>query len=129
GMDEYIKPKSALYGIYNVEEFKKNGQDLPLLTTNAKEWRKVIFDSPTFMQVDLMDDSIRYFAATIDLAKNSLQFSDRQDGKKNRLTYSEPDADHLVLEGTIDNDSVAIRLRRYDKSKMSLISRKLRWLH
>jgi hypothetical protein len=90
GMDEYIKPKSALYGIYNVEEFKKNGQDLPLLTTNAKEWRKVIFDSPTFMQVDLMDDSIRYFAATIDSAKSSLQFSDRQDGKKNRLNYSEP---------------------------------------
>jgi hypothetical protein len=129
GQEQYITPKSALYGIYNVEEFKQNGKDLPLLTTDATEWRKVIFDSPSFMQVQLMDDSVRYYAATIDTAKNNLLLSTRGDDKKSLLTYSQPDADHLVLEGTIDNDSVAIRLRKYDKSKFPLVSRKLRWLH
>jgi hypothetical protein len=125
---QYILPKSPLYGIYDVEEFTRNNQVQPLLSTDSALWRKVIFDYPSIVGVEFMNDSVKYFGAMIDSAKDTLLLSPFGDNSKEGVfTYSQPDANHLVLQGTLHNDSVTIQLQRFDESKFLLLSRKFRW--
>jgi hypothetical protein len=55
------RPKSPLYGIWNVDEFEIDGQVRPPLVTDRERWRRVIFHYPSTMAVQLMSDSrVRY---------------------------------------------------------------------
>jgi hypothetical protein len=51
------RQKSALYGIWDVEQFTVDGQPRPPLTTDKDRWRRAIFDFTDSMQYQRMDDS------------------------------------------------------------------------
>jgi len=51
-------PKSALYGIWNVEQLNIDGQTRSPLITDYGRWRRVIFDAPSRMAFQRMDDSL-----------------------------------------------------------------------
>src|SRR5580698_738008 len=54
-------PRAPLYGIYEVQEFVRNGQSLPPLLTDAYRWRMIVFQFPSTCVVKLMDDSLREY--------------------------------------------------------------------
>ena len=37
-------PKSALYGIYEVQEFIRNNDTIPPLTTDTIRWKRIVVD-------------------------------------------------------------------------------------
>jgi hypothetical protein len=48
---------------------------------------------------------------------------------KSTLAYARPDADRVVLQGTLGSDAVAIRLRRIYTSKFLLVNRGFHWIN
>ncbi|MFZ0641427.1 MAG: hypothetical protein WA020_06585 [Candidatus Acidiferrales bacterium] len=115
-------PKSPLYGLYQVDSFTQDGKPL---AANDANWRRVIFERKARMAVIAMDDSMHYYTTDYDDAKNTVTIS--EDKKRNVLTYSRPDAEHLDLRGNLENHAVAIELRKVDISKFRLVSEKFRW--
>ena len=60
------RPKSPLYGLYQVEDFIQDGNPLE---RNDANWRRVIFEGQSDMAVLTMEDSMHYYYADVDVAK------------------------------------------------------------
>lgn len=70
----------------------------------------------------MTDDKVRFFSAeygnhTVTLNKND------------HLTWTEPDKDHVALDGEINGSKETIRLRRIDTSKFLLLNRGFHWIN
>src|SRR5262249_12115831 len=65
-------PKSALYGIWDVEQMSIDGQDHPPLLTDRDRWRRVIVQQPTVVAFQRMDDSFERYAAVIDADRKTI---------------------------------------------------------
>ena len=119
----------ALYGLYEVEGFERNGREVPPLATDSTRWRKVAIEFPTFVQVKMMDDSVRGFGAEYDKAGASVGlFLAGNRSQKYTLACWRPDANHVVMQGTLGSDALVIRMRRIDTTKFLLLSRGFHWI-
>jgi uncharacterized membrane protein YphA (DoxX/SURF4 family) len=127
----FYSPHSPIYGIYDVEEFTRNGQILPPLTTDTIRWRKVVFLTTDDTEVQLMDDSWKSYDATYDVKakKVTLAITSGKTTSKSVFAYSQPDRDHLALSGQLGNDSITVKLKRFDESKLTLVKSKFRWIN
>jgi len=61
------RPKSPLYGIWNVEQLWIDGQLRSPLLTDHDRWRRVIFDTPDRNTFQRMDDSLVRYSASFNL--------------------------------------------------------------
>jgi hypothetical protein len=127
-------PLPPLYGIYEVESFRRNGEEAPPLTTDEKRWRAVAFRRGGGLLVRQMNDSTQRFRIELDAAKKTLALSPASPpgtppGPKSVFTYSEPDPEHLVLEGTFQDAALSVRLRKKDTSTFLLVNRGFRWVN
>jgi hypothetical protein len=119
--------RPALYGLYEVDGFERNGEEVSPLAADSTRWRKVAIEFPTFMQVRMMDDSLRGFAAQYDPAGASITLV-LPGGSKFKLACSRIDADHLVMQGTLGRDALVVRMRKIDTSRFPLLSRGFHWI-
>lgn len=108
----YIAPqRPPLYGLYDVESGPAN-------------WRKVAVSFPTAINVRTTEDKVLSFGTRYDKDKDAVTLNN-----KDRLTWSRPDPDHVVLEGTLYDAPATVRLRRIDTSKLLLLSRGFHWIN
>jgi uncharacterized membrane protein YphA (DoxX/SURF4 family) len=134
-LDGKINPQFPFFGIYEVEEFTKNSQVVPPLTTDANRWDKLIFYGGSSMKVRTMTDSDvnagKFYSAHVDTGKNTITLSPEDENdqdKKYVFTYTKPDADHLILQGTLKNDSFLVKTRRIDTDMPLLTRRGFHWV-
>jgi len=122
--------RPAMYGIYDVEMFVLNGNERPPLTTDPKRWKRVIINiPPTEMQVQMMDESFRPYSVEYDKAGRSITVSlGRDKTKKFVLECSSPDQDHVLIQGKLADDALAISLKRIDVSKFLLLNQGFHWV-
>jgi hypothetical protein len=122
-------PKSALYGIWDVEQLSIDGQTRSPLTNDYGRWRRVVFDFPKTVAFQRMDDSFARFGASIDTNARTIALSKGGDKKwKASLTYQRPAGDQLLLDGTMDSHKVHMQLLLVDRSKFMLVSRGFHWI-
>jgi hypothetical protein len=128
------RPKSPLYGLYQVEAFTQSGSPLE---QNDANWRRVIFEGQNEMTVLTMDDSMLYHYADVDVATNTVTISGERDLDSNQqkeslpksvLAFSRPDPDHLEFRGNLANHPVVINMQKVDISKFTLVSRGFHWI-
>jgi hypothetical protein len=73
-------------------------------------WRKVVIQFPNNMlTVRKADDTMQNY-------------------QTNTAKFSQPDPDHLVIDGTFDGSPASVRLRRADLSKYPLPNRGFHWI-
>lgn len=120
--------RPALYGLYDVEGFRLNGQEIPPLATDTTRWKRVILQFPTNASVRMMDESTRGFEAAYDTAQSRLTLT-TPDKSNSVFQYSRPDADHVVLEGRLKQDSLVVRLRKVDPQQFLLMNRGFHWIN
>jgi uncharacterized membrane protein YphA (DoxX/SURF4 family) len=118
--------RPPLYGLYQVESFKQNGKEVPPLITDASRWKSVVAQNAAIIQVRMMDDTLRGFAAQYDSSSSTVTLSGIS---KIILIYSRPDKDHVVLTGTLENDPLEIQMRRRDPSEFLLVNRGFHWIN
>lgn len=122
-------PKSALYGIWNVEQLTIDGQTRSPLITDYGRWRRVIFDIPSRMVFQRMDDSLTGYGATIKVNDKTLALTkDRDKNWKASFTFQRPAPDQLILDGDMDSHKLHMQLQLLDREKFLLVNRGFHWI-
>jgi hypothetical protein len=125
-------PKSALYGIWEVEELSIDGEvRLPVLNDYDRRWRRVLFDSPDRMAVQRTDDSFARYGVSIDTSGKTVTLTKGDPPARTwsaRFTYERPSEDRLVLDGEMDGYRVRALLMRVELDTFRLLSGGFRWI-
>ena len=123
------RPKSPLYGIWNVEDFTVDGQARPPLITDATCWRRLVFDFPQFMSIRAMDDKPETYRAAIDEKAKTLAITKLGNDKwKAEFSFTRPAADQLIVEGVMDNHKIHAQMKLFDRSQFLLVTRGFHWI-
>ena len=95
-------PEPPFYGTWNVEELAVDGEE----SADPRRWRRVVFQDPDALDVQLAIGSRKRYAFDLDRAGRTMTL----DGT--RLSFREPEEGVLVLEGRLDGRSTRAKLRR-----------------
>jgi hypothetical protein len=124
------RPKSALYGIWNVEQMSIDGQIHPPLLTDQARWRRVVFDFPTFTQFQRPDDTFTGFGSSISDTDKTLTLTKPADKNwKATFTFVRSAPDQLVLDGAMDGHKIQLKLKLQDRDKFTLVNRGFHWIN
>ncbi len=118
--------RPPFYGIWTVEEFSVDGVARPPLTTDATRWRRVLFEFPGYLSVQLMDGSRKAYGLVLGKRRLTLQ-SDDKSGRSS-FAYRETPPGLLALAGTLEGRPTRLTLRREDESAYRLVSRGFHWI-
>lgn len=123
------RPKSPLYGIWNVDQLSIDGQLRSPLLTDYDRWRRVIFDFPTAMAFQRMDDSFDRYGTAISVNNRTLAFTKDSDKSwKATFSFQRVAQDQLILDGSMDGHKIHMQLQLVDRNKFLLISRGFHWV-
>ncbi|MEV0433595.1 DoxX family protein [Nocardia sp. NPDC050413] len=134
------RPKSPLYGIWNVTEYSVDGEQVPALVDfdapatglpNATErFRRIIFDIPQGMTAQRLDDSLVSFPARVDTGKQTVTLSKDTNHQWTiaSFTYLRPQENQLILEGKLGGRQVRMRLDQVDLDQFPVVSRGFHWV-
>ncbi len=124
------RPKSALYGIWNVDEMSVDGQPRSPLLTDKDRWRRVVFDFTTFTSFQRPDDTFTGYGSAINEKDHTIALTKPADKNwKATLNYTRPASDQLVLAGAMDGHKVEMKLRLQDRDKFNLVNRGFHWVN
>ncbi len=120
---------SPLYGIWDVEQQVVDGQLRAPLVTDSGRWHRVIFDFPTRVTFQRIDDSFAPYGAAIDLKNKSFVMTDDKDKNwKANFAFERSGQDQMTLEGSMDGHQVHMQLRRLDRSQFLVVNRSFHWI-
>jgi hypothetical protein len=123
------RPKSPLYGIWDVQDFSLDGQSRAPLLTDTLRWRRIVFDFPQYVTAQGMDDSLQRYGIAIDTKTKTLVLSKSTDTNwKANFSFSQPASGELVLDGSMDGHKIHAQLQLFDRSKFLLVSRGFHWI-
>jgi hypothetical protein len=123
------RPKSALYGIWNVEQLAIDGQTRSPLLNDYDRWRRIIFDFPERVTFQRMDDSYAGYGSSINLNDKTLALTKGDDKNwKGHFHFQQADKDRLTLDGNMDGHTVHMQLQLVDRNKFLLVSRGFHWI-
>jgi hypothetical protein len=124
------RPKSVLYGIWNVERLSVDGQARPAeLNDYDRRWRRVIFDAPDVAVFQRTDDSFARFGVSIDEGTGTFALTKGASRTwSSRFIFDRPSEERLSLEGEMDGQRIQADLRRADPSAFPLLNSSFRWV-
>jgi hypothetical protein len=122
-------PKSPLYGIWNVEQMTIDGTIRSPLVTDYDRWRRVVFQTPTGMSFQRMDDTFAFYGAKIDMDAKRIAVSKPADKAWSAaFTFDRPAPDRLVLDGEMDGHKIHMQLALFDRNRFLLVTRGFHWV-
>lgn len=123
-------PRPPLHGLYEVESFTRAGAVLPPLLGDTTRWRGFSIGRGNWLTLRKMDGSKQNFQVTGSVEDRTLVLTEGagEDSKKTTLTLEQPDAEHLVLQGTFEGAAIDVRARKVDTSKFQLLNRGFHWV-
>jgi hypothetical protein len=120
---------SALYGIWEVTQMSIDGEPRPPLLTDNVRWRRAIFDIPSRMAFQRMDNSLARYGAAIRGNDKTLALTKDDDKNwKASFTFQRPTPDQLILDGDMDSHKVHMQLKLLDRNTFPLVSRGFHWI-
>ena len=142
------RERHELYGIYDVELFMRDGEQVPPLLTDAERWRGLVIATPLprsfggvsrpgSIMVRHMDDTFRSHPIVLDDEEKKISILPQAAAQAADLSVFDPagllayewSAEQvLILRGTWDYTGVVITLRRRDLEKMNLLGRGFHWI-
>jgi uncharacterized membrane protein YphA (DoxX/SURF4 family) len=124
------EPKSALYGIWDVQEMAIDGEVRPVVLNDYdRRWRRAIFDSPNMMVVQRTDDSFAHYGVRIDAATQTFSLSKgRSRLWQSTFGFIRPSDDELIVDGVMDDRRIHARLQRVGLDTFRLLNTTFRWV-
>jgi len=124
------RPKSPLYGIWNVDEMSIDGQVHPPLLTDNARWRRVVFDSVTGASFQQMDDTFQAYGTEINSENKSLILKKSSDKNwKASFSFQRPVAETMILDGDMDGHKIHMQLKLFDRARFLLVNRGFHWIN
>lgn len=147
---EVAEPPPPLYGIWTVEDFLLDGQSRPPLVTDDVRWRRVVFENvhPWARREEIfqrgkfanaadvsvygMDDEPKPddgALAVVNIRAGTIDWFTSPD-QSELLSYAQPAAGELVLDGVLKGHKIHARLKLFDTSNFYLVTHanKLNWV-
>lgn len=123
-------PRPPFYGAYTVESFTQDGHRLEATSGDARRWKTVAVNRFGRLNIKHLDGTVKSFGLEEDAPKKTLTLIEGQDdaAKKFVLAYTRPDANQLVLQGTLQEATIEVRLTRADESQFLLLNRGFNWI-
>ena len=122
-------PRSALYGIWNVDQFAMDGQLRSPLLTDGGRWRRAIFEFPTRMAFQRMDDSFARCVASLNVKDSTLELTKDDDKNwKAKFRFQRVAENQLALDGDMDKHQVHMQLQLVDRKTFLLVNRGFHWV-
>jgi uncharacterized membrane protein YphA (DoxX/SURF4 family) len=123
-------PRSALYGIWEVERLSVDGQVRPpQLNDYDRRWRRVILDAPDSVAFQRTDDSFARYGAAIDFSAKTLALTKGGSRSwKASFVFERPSPDRLILNGAMDGLAIEAQLRLVDFETLRLLNSTFRWV-
>ena len=119
GISPRLRETPALYGLYDVRSFVRNGGDVPPLATDPTRWRSVTFGRRGSMSVRLMTDSVRRIPVAVDSAARSVTVTSSGGSAVRQVLRYEPlDNGALRVRGVYAGDSVDVMLEKLDHRRI-----------
>lgn len=126
----YGGERSPLAGIWNVDDLKIDGRPHDPQTTENLQWRRLVFDSTTVLAIQSSSDSRQRYNLKLDAAHKTLALTRRDDPQwKSALSYGQPAADRLTLDGTFAGHRIQASLHHTARPKFLLESRGFHWVN
>ncbi|MGH9238704.1 MAG: hypothetical protein ACRD3G_11760 [Vicinamibacterales bacterium] len=124
------RPKSVLYGIWDVGRLTVDGQARPAESNDYdRRWRRVIFDSPDLVVFQRTDDSFARYGVSIDEGTGTLALTKGASRAwASRFTFDRTSDGGLSLDGEMDGHRIQANLRRVDPSAFPLLNSGFRWV-
>lgn len=123
------RPKSPLYGIWDVQDFTLDGQPRTPLATDTIRWRRLVFDFPQFVSEQRMDDSFERYPVKIDQKTKTFALSSMTDKNwKANFSFTQPFPNELIVDGVMDGHKVHAQMQLFDRAKFLLVSRGFHWI-
>ena len=124
------KPKSPLYGIWNVESISVDGQTRPaLLNDYDRRWRRVIFDAPGTVTFQRTDDSFARFGVVVDPSRRTVALTKGSSRNwKANFSFDRPSTDRLILDGEMDGYRIRTELQLVNFDTFRLLNSTFRWV-
>lgn len=132
GLDygEQLAKRSPLRGIWRVDTLRINGTERPPLITDTTRWRRMVFDHPQGMSVQLMSDQRERYGITLEEAKQTFTLRRREDPAfRASFAYQRPDAGTLIVDGTMANDRIHAVAHREPEAELLLQTRGFHWIN
>ena len=107
---------APLYGIWNADDAKAG-------------WRQLAIHLSRFMYIRDASGERASFSTTYDEANHTVKISGGKWKQQGDFSYTQPDAQHLTLRGTLNGELVVASFHRLDESKLLLISRGFHWIN
>lgn len=123
------RKRPALYGIYNTETFVRNKDTIAPLTTDTTRWKQLVIQFEKNAQVKLMNDTVRRYNFIVDTISKSVSVYLNTDTVNKSKLFYHADTIYLTLSGRLKNDSVYMRLKKYDINKFRLVNRGFNWIN
>jgi uncharacterized membrane protein YphA (DoxX/SURF4 family) len=119
------RPKSPLYGIWNVNRISGDGgSQVPAFD----QWHRMIFDFPIMAAVQRTDNSLVYYRAAIDTQAKTISITGNgRSGSKGQFTFDRAGG-QLTLAGDMDGQRLRVQMQSVDAGKLPLVSRGFHWI-
>ena len=121
--------KHELYGLYEVEEFTRNGTSEEPTLANKGRWRSLTVNEWGGVWVRAMDDSKSFLRAETNEKSKQVTFTrTKKAGEKDALQLTRPDEEHLLLEGKLGDDALLVKLKKLPLPAFQLTTRGYHWI-
>jgi hypothetical protein len=123
-------PRSALYGIWDVEQMSVDGTARPTVMNDyVRRWRRLVFDFPDRMAFQRTDDSMARYDTSIDVDRKTLILRMGATGSwLAAFRFERPAEDRLVLDGTMDGHDIHLQLSLVGRDTWPLLNSPFRWV-
>jgi len=123
-------PKSALYGIWDVERMSVDGEFRPpMFNDYDRRWRRVIFDTPDLMVFQRLDDSFAHYGASVDVERHQIDLRKIQSRMwQSTFTFERKGDDALVIDGVMDDHRIHAELQKVGMDVFRLTNGGFRWV-
>jgi hypothetical protein len=119
-------PRAALHGIWKVESFTRDGQDVP--ATDPERWERVVINDHGRLTVARAGEGSERLWYTDEAEHHVLKMHLDAD-EKIELTYARADDTHLTFDGDFRGAKIAAKLRKLDEGSFPLSSRGFHWVN
>lgn len=126
------RQKPPLHGLFEVREFIRGKDTLPLLITDTAIWRNFVVEYNKNAVIKFMNDSMRRYITKVDTIAHTIQmhpYYPVMDTTNKSLFRYEQNGDGLTFEGSWRGDSVKIRMEKKDGTRFRLINRGFHWIN
>ncbi|ONM46184.1 DoxX family protein [Nocardia donostiensis] len=131
--------KPPLYGIWEVSEFRADGQPVPPLLTDETRWQRVVFENQGMLTYQRMNGDLVPAPAQVDPAAHTITVTAAPAGPDSgaapaetaplaTFTFDQPAPDRLHLDGELNGTPTSIELERVDENSFPLRSRGFHWI-